>query len=169
QVVMGDFSTLETALTSPQGRTWRLGTSLLDADHGPNFDIGDRNLFLLSLSDLEADGNGDHAAFRKCMEDYLINEAAINRQQDAIARQLLDQLASDYQTMPHEPGGIFFTDTQGGWIGFLVRYLHYVLFGLDPKDTESISLLTELHYNRRGTIHYFGVVGKLWNRPLAKV
>lgn len=35
QVVMGEFATLESALTSPQARTWRLGTTLLDQDFFP--------------------------------------------------------------------------------------------------------------------------------------
>ena len=75
QVVLGEFATLETALTSPQARTWRLGTSLLDANHAPNQDIGGRNLFLLSLSDKEAGGSSAHEAFKKCMQKYLLNDA----------------------------------------------------------------------------------------------
>ncbi|MEM9152594.1 MAG: cytochrome 450, partial [Cyanobacteria bacterium P01_F01_bin.3] len=40
QVVIGDFNALKTALTSPQARTWRLGTSPLDAHFSPNLDVG---------------------------------------------------------------------------------------------------------------------------------
>lgn len=159
QVVMGEFAAIETALTSPQARTWRLGTSVLDAHHGPNLDVDGRNVFLLSLSDKAAGGNGDHAAFRECMQKYTLNETAIARQGDATARGLVDQLAADYREMPHGAGGEFFTNVQRGWMGFLVRYLHYVLFGLDPKDTTAIALLTDLHYTRLSPLHYLAGIG----------
>ena len=45
QVVLGDFETLKVALSSPQARTWRLGTSVLDAHLSPNQDVGGRNVF----------------------------------------------------------------------------------------------------------------------------
>ncbi len=161
QVVMGEFDTLETALTSPQARGWRLGTSVLDANNSPNQDVGGRNLFLLSLSDREPDGTSNHAAFRSCMQKYLFNSATTDRQGDEIARRLLDRLAADYTEMSHGAGGAFFTDVKRGWMGFLVRYLHYVIFGLNPDDSESIELLTELHYTRQSPLHYFAVVGSL--------
>lgn len=159
QVVLGEFNTVETALTSPQARTWRLGTTILEANHSPNQDVGGRNVFLLSLSDKEAGGTTDHEAFRQCMQTYVLNEAATQRQQDATAKQLLDQLAADYQEMPHEAGGSFFTDDKRGWMGFMIRYLHYVLFGVNPEDQDSVNLLTELHYTRRSPLHYMAGIG----------
>ncbi len=153
QVVLGEFNTLETALTSPQARTWRLGTSMLSADHGPQLDKGGRNVFLLSLSDEEVGGN-NHGAFRKCLEDYLINDTALARQDDPVAQQLLENLAADYVNMPHGSGEAFFTDDQRGLMGFLVRYLHYILFEINP-ESEEISVLTNLHYTKNGTVHYF--------------
>jgi hypothetical protein len=161
QVVMGEFEVIETALTSPQSRTWRLGTTILDANHSPNQDIGGRNVFLLSLSDQDAGGSLDHESFRKCMQKYLFNDATTERQQDATARQLLTQLGTDYLEMPHGKGGAFFTTDRRGWMGFLVKYLHYVLFGLDPNDKESIDFLTELYYTRLGTLHYFAIIGRM--------
>lgn len=161
QVAIGDFATLETALTSPQARDWRLGTAVLDANHSPNQDVGGRNVFLLSLSDRAAGGNGDREAFRKCMQKYLMNDTTTDRQRDAIARRLLDRLAADYAQMPHGAGGAFFTDVKRGWMGFLVRYLHYVIFGINPDDNESIALLTDLHYTRQSPLHYFAVVSSL--------
>jgi hypothetical protein len=95
------------------------------------------------------------------MQKYLMNEAATDRQRDAIARGLLDRLALDYTEMPHGVGGAFFTDVKRGWMGFLVRYLHYVIFGINPDDEESIALLTDLHYTRQSPLHYFAVVGDL--------
>lgn len=153
EVVLGDFQTLETVLTSPQARTWRLGTTMLSQDHAAGVDDGGRNVFLISLSDQAAGGN-NHQAFRECMNDYLINEQAIERQQDPIAQKLLEDLATDYLNLPHAVGEAFFTDDQRGWMGFIVRYLHYVLFGIDP-NCEEIAILTHLHYTKKGTLHYF--------------
>jgi len=161
QVVMSEFATLEKALTSPQARGWRLGTAVLDPDSAPNQDVGGRNLFLLSLSDRATDGSSNHAAFRSCMQKYLFNSATTDRQGDEIARRLLERLAADYTEMPHGRGGAFFTDVKRGWKGFLVRYLHYVIFGIDPDDEESIELLTDLYYTRHSPLHYFGVIGSL--------
>jgi hypothetical protein len=160
-VVLGEFQTVEAALTSPQARTWRLAPSPLNPGHLPNLDVKGRNVFLLALSDQEAGGNGDHEAFYRCARDYFMGEAAIARQRDATAQQLLDQLAVDYTQMPHGPKGVFFTDVQRGFMGFMVRYLHYVLFGLDPYDSEKIGLLTDLHYTRRGTLYYYKLAGNL--------
>lgn len=164
QVVLGEFKTLETALTSPQARTLRLATVALDANHLPNQDVGGRNVFLLSLSDKEAGGNGDHESFRKCMQNYILNDAATQRQRDAIAVALLDKLAADYLDMPHDRDGKFFTDDRRGLKGFIVPYLHYVLFGLNPDDKQSMGLLTELHYTRLGTLYYFTGIGRLLQR-----
>lgn len=161
QVVLGKFATLEAALTSPQARTWRLGTTILDANAAPNQDVGGRNVFLLSLSDRDAGGNGDHAAFRKCMQDYLLNATASARQQDPIATGLLQKLAEDYRKLPHDRGGTFFTDERQGLMQFMIRYLHYVLFGLDPNDDQSMQLLTDLHYTRISPTHYMAKVGSL--------
>lgn len=161
QVVMGEFQALEQALTSPQARTWRLGTSVLESHHLPNVDLGSRTVFLLALSDQGAGGDGAHAAFRQCMETYLMNEAAIARQGDETARQLLEQLATDYQDMPHGVGGSFFDDPSRGLLRFMVRYLHYVLFGLDPQDQPSMDLLTQLYYTTGGTKYYFAGLGKV--------
>ncbi|MBD1877253.1 cytochrome 450 [Nodosilinea sp. FACHB-131] len=161
QVVLGDFETLKIALTSPQARTWRLGTTLLDAKHSPNQDVGGRNVFLLSLSDQAAGGSTDHAAFKKCMQDYLLNETASARQRDPIARGLLEKLAADYKAMPHSPGGTFFTDEHRGLMQFMIRYLHYVIFGLNPDDDDSMRHLTDLYYTRLGPTHYIAKVGRL--------
>jgi hypothetical protein len=108
QVVMSEFATLEKALTSPQARGWRLGTSVLDPDRAPNQDVGGRNVFLLSLSDRETDGSSNHAAFRSCMQKYLFNSATTDRQEDEIARRLLERLAADYTEMPARYGGSVF-------------------------------------------------------------
>ncbi|MGK7910446.1 MAG: cytochrome 450 [Synechococcus sp.] len=162
QVVIGDFNALKTALTSPQARTWRLGTSPLDAHFSPNLDVGGRNVFLLSLSDVGAGGAGDREVFRQALENYTLSAASKERQLDATALKLLDRLAADYAEMPHGPGDVFFTDNHRGWMGFLVRYIHYVMLGIDPADSATIEILTDLHYTRRGTVHYFAGIGRLF-------
>jgi cytochrome P450 len=161
QVVLGDFETLKVALTSPQARTWRLGTTVLDAEHSPNQDVGGRNVFLLPLGDLGASGSTDHQAFRQCMQDHLLNESASARQGDPTAKRLLEKLAADYQVMPHNLGGSFFTDEHQGLMQFMIRYLHYVIFGLNPDDGDSMHQLTDLYYTRLGPTHYMATVGRI--------
>jgi cytochrome P450 len=161
QVVMGEFTAIETALTSPQARTWRLGSTVLDPNHGPNLDVGGRNVFLLSLSDKEAGGNSDHEDFRKCMQESLLNETALQRQQDEIAQRLVEELAADYLEMSHGTNGEFFTNDQRGLLRFMIRYLHYVIFGLDPDDEETVAVLTDLHYSRQSFLHYFAIISNL--------
>ncbi len=161
QVVLGDFETLKVALTSPQARTWRLGTSVLDAHLSPNQDVGGRNVFLLSLSDESAGGSSDHTAFRQCMQHHLLNDSASERQRDRIAQGLLETLAADYKEMPHSQGGAFFTDKQKGLMPFMVRYLHYVIFGLNPNDNDSMAFLVDLYYTRQGPAHYMAKLGRL--------
>ena len=95
------------------------------------------------------------------MQKYLLNSATTDRQGDEIARRLLDRLAADYTEMPHGRGGAFFTDVKRGWMGFLIRYLHYVIFGINPDDEESIGLLTDLHFTRPSPLYYFAVIGSL--------
>ncbi|MDZ8055902.1 MAG: cytochrome 450 [Aulosira sp. ZfuVER01] len=161
QVVLGEFNTLETALTSPQARTWQLGTSVLDEDFGPNQDVGGRNVFLLSLSDEEAGGSGDHKAFRECMQKYTLNAATTERQNDAIAKRLLEQLATDYLEMLHGLSGDFFSNERQGWMGFMVRYMHYVLFGLNPDDEKTVNVLADLYYTRMSPVHYLAGIGSI--------
>lgn len=123
--------------------------------------MGGRNVFPLALSDLEAGGNGNHETFRQYMQKYILNENATQRQSDETAKSLLARLATDYLEMPHDIGGSFFSDDQRGLKRFMVRYLHYVLFGLNPDEEQVMELLTQLYYTNLGTLHYFAVVGKL--------
>ncbi|ACB51997.1 unknown [Crocosphaera subtropica ATCC 51142] len=155
QVVLADFKTIETNLTSPQARTWYLGISPLSARHCPQIDIGGRNVFLISLSDTGTEGN-DHDAFRHCVEDYFFTDEMKVRQHDPVGRELLETLGADYRELASEnrlEG--FFIDENRGLMSFLIRYLHYVIFAIDPHDDSSIAALTNFHYTRRGTLHYF--------------
>jgi hypothetical protein len=95
------------------------------------------------------------------MQKYILNDATTERQRNVIARQLLDRLAADYVEIPHGIGGEFFTDVKRGLMGFMIRYMHYVLFGLNPDDEESMNLLTELHYTRLSPVRYLAGIGSL--------
>ncbi|MFM5891135.1 MAG: hypothetical protein ACKPFD_08110 [Dolichospermum sp.] len=94
EVVLGDFKTLETALTSPQARDWRLGTSMLSSSHSPGVDQGGRNVLLITLSDAAAGGE-NHDAFRQCVDNYFFNEAMVMRQNDQVAQRLFNKLAAE--------------------------------------------------------------------------
>jgi cytochrome P450 len=155
EVVLGDFKTLETALTSPQARDWRLGTSMLSSSHSPGVDQGGRNVLLITLSDPAAGGE-NHDAFRKCVDNYFFNEGMVMRQNDQVAQRLLNQLAADYvDRITNNNLEEFFNNDQRDWMGFLVRYLHYVVFGINPDDQATIRIITTLHYTKRGTLYYF--------------
>ena len=69
----------------------------------------------------------------------------------------------DYQSLYRDQNQAFFVNDQTGWMAFLVKYLHYVIFGLDPNDQTIISCLTELYYTSNGTTYYFTVVGEIVN------
>ncbi|MEA5617757.1 cytochrome 450 [Cronbergia sp. UHCC 0137] len=166
QVVLADFETLETALTSPQARDWRLGATMLSATHGPGVDKGQRNVFLISLSDAAA-GGGNHDVFRQCVDDYFFNEQMIIRQNDQVAKQLVNKLASDYvDRLSHNALEEFFNNDQLGWKAFLVRYIHYVIFGINPNDQEKIAIITNFHYTQKGTLYYFAGSSLLKNLNL---
>ncbi len=155
EVVLADFKTIETNLTTPQARSWYLGMSPLSARHCPQGDVGGRNVFLISLSDTAAGGE-DHDAFRQCVEDYFFTDEMKARQQDPIGQQLLETLGNDYRELMGENRlEDFFTNDQRGLMGFLIRYLHYVIFAINPEDEAAIATLTKFHYTRRGTLHYF--------------
>lgn len=54
EVVLGEFPTLETTLTSPQARTWRLGTTMLSKDHDQLLEEDGLYASLYNLQMLEA-------------------------------------------------------------------------------------------------------------------
>ena len=164
QVVLGEFKELERILTSPQKRTYRLGSTVLTSSALPNTDVKERNIFLLALSDHAAGGDGSHEGFRQAVLDYCLNEASQARQKDETAEALFDRLVADYRELPHGRGEAFFTTEGRGWPDFLIRYVHYALFGIDPQDEEKVGLFTDVYFTRRGPSHYFAVLGPLAER-----
>lgn len=137
---MGSFADVSKALTNPQARTHYLGERQLVGANLPMVKET-RCVFLLSLSNQGAGGDGSHEDFRKCFLDYLFTPAAKARQRDEKSQRLFDTLVKDYASMPHGPGETFFTDSNRGIMIFYLKYLHYVLFGIDPDDAEAQKVL----------------------------
>jgi hypothetical protein len=135
---MSDFKQVESALTSPQARTTNLGAMLLDPTRIPDkTNKGGRLTFLLSLSDQDAGGNGDREGFRAAINDHMFKtESVKQRQNDATASALLQDLINDYKELGHSKE--FFQDNRRGLNSFLMKYLHYVIFDLDPSDEQTI-------------------------------
>ncbi len=163
EVVLGDFSTVEQALTQPQARTYRLGTTVLDRN---KLMAGSKKAFALALSDpqITKEGYTDgtaHTDVIKLVRDLVINEKSFQRQEDNTAKRLLQEVARDYAEMDHSMGGAFFTAFDRGLQRFLVRYQHYVLFGLDPDDKPKMDLLTKLYYESQGTAYFLADIGSL--------
>lgn len=154
QVVFADDVSLKRFLTSPQARTTQLGVTMLERDSLPSLDIGERLSLMIVLSEQQEGGNGDFEAFVSAFKKYMFNDAAKARQKDATAKKLLDCLAQDYVEMPHgrgtrvlgfvEANGTSFFVGKQGLSFFLVKYLHYVLFGLDPTDEKTMNKLYAL-------------------------
>jgi len=97
EVVMEDFATLERALTEPQARTYRLGMSFLNEKHVL---VNGRSLFALALSDPQITKkeytNGiAHADVLKLVKDHVLNEKALQRQQDATVSYAHSQASRD--------------------------------------------------------------------------
>jgi len=129
-------------------------------------------VFLVSLSDAAAGGNGDHGAFKAALGSIWFTHAAAGRQGDAIAGELLDGLAGEYASaLRAGPQGLwrFFNMPQVGLMRFHVRYLHYVLLGLDPHDEQATLLFTEAFYATGGPITYMSLGGwELLRGPLQR-
>jgi len=163
EVVLGDFATVESALISPQARTYRLGESVMDRK---NLMVNGRDVFLLALSDPQITEGKDvhanmHVKIRKALLDLVINAAALRRRRDSTAKRLLKEVAQDYQNMDHSTGGKFFTATDSGLKRFLIRYQHYVLFGLDPDDKVTMDFMTKLHFEKHGAVYFLSPIGKI--------
>jgi hypothetical protein len=155
-VWLGEFQELERALTEPQARGFKLASSALDPKHLPNASVGGRNVFLLSLSQKGAGGNGDWEAFRAAMEDHITHTTeAASRQNDQTTAQLLNELVDEYKKMGHSKD--FFENPDRGLLAFLMRYLHYVLFGLNPNDKKKMKALTNLHYDSSAAAYHLKV------------
>jgi len=109
----------------------------------------------LALSKNGAGGEGEYEQVRQWIEDYITNDAAKKRKNDAVAEKLLDELAKDYTEMGHGKGGAFFADPKRGLLRFMVRYMHYVLLGMDPDAKDAIDVLSKFYFEDNAILHYF--------------
>jgi hypothetical protein len=163
QVVLGDFKTIEKDLTSPQERTFRLGSILLDDNHLPkNNNIGEHT-FLLSISDKKFGGN--HDVYRKCIDNYFFNTDAVKRQNDHVTKNLIDNLASDYiNRLKTNNLNDFFNNTDGGgWVGFIIKYFHYVIFGINLNENiADLKTITKLFIEKQGFLYYLSGVNDIF-------
>lgn len=85
------------------------------------------------------------------------------RQNDPVAKSIMDHLVRDYETMPHGRDEDFFTSKEGGLKPFLIKYLHYCMFNIDPDDKEAFEALYSLYYDIPFPLYYYDVFGFLFN------
>lgn len=155
---MSDFEEVKKNLIEPQARACKLAPSELDRAHLPASNFGGRFNFLLSLSQKGAGGNGDWEAYRAAVDDYITNPVDTQpRMNDDTAKKLFDKLVKDYKGSNMQNEGKFFDDDETGLKDFLLRYLHYVLFGLDPFDESLMAPLNTLHYDSSSAAYHLHV------------
>lgn len=163
---MCKFDDIKRNLIEPQARAFKLAPSPLDKQHLPRSNLPHKRLiFLLSLSQEGAGGNGDWEAYRGAVNDYITNpKTVIPRMKDPVVQKLKDQLVADYKRSADsedgaskEAGTDFFTDVDSGLLDFLLKYLHFVLFGLDPFDKEIVEPMKALHYREKSAAFYLQV------------
>jgi len=173
EVCLSGFSDVAHAITTPQARTFRLGRT----PHAPRRmpkGVGGRNIWMLSLSQKGAGGDGTHEALRKSMEDHIIGADALKRQKDPVAQLIVHQLLVDYKAMTRvqRKGWLgrnkkivtnekFLTDN---WLMFWTRYMHYCLFGINPLDETKINVIRNFFYKSNkplAVLYYATLVGPL--------
>jgi len=155
-VWLGSFADTSLAVTTPQERTYQLGEHPLLYDNLPDVE-NSRLVFLLALSDQAAGGSGNHEAFRNCFVDHMLEHPDVEAcRLDSTAASLLDALASDYAALPH--AGVsdeFFSSTTQGLYPFIQKYLHYVMLGIDPSDSDIQGVLVQFFSGQTPIGHYF--------------
>jgi hypothetical protein len=153
---MSEFDEIKRNLIEPQARAHKLAPSELDAEHFPRKADG-TNLFLLALSQKGAGGNGDWEAFRGAMDKYIFTDATKKRMDDEVTKKLMRKLVEDYKGTGMTQEGVFFEETKSGLQLFLLRHLHYVIFGLDPFDDEKMEIIDDLHYDASSAAYHLKV------------
>lgn len=158
---MCEFGEIKKNLIQPQARAFKLGSCELDHEHIPRKPDGSI-LFLLSLSQKGAAGEGSWEAYRAAFEDYITDtkESKI-RMNDTTVEKLYHALGVGYKKNGMQKDGDFFDDDRSGINDFLLRYLHYVLLGIDPFDEEKFAIIRNLHYDSPSAVYYLKVWGKI--------
>eukprot|EP00929_Paragymnodinium_shiwhaense_P048942 TRINITY_DN246_c0_g1_i9.p1 TRINITY_DN246_c0_g1~~TRINITY_DN246_c0_g1_i9.p1 ORF type:complete len:502 (-),score=77.63 TRINITY_DN246_c0_g1_i9:296-1801(-) len=162
EVWLSSFADVSDAILSPQVRTSQLGEHSLQPRNMP---AKDRCVFLLSLSDKAAGGNGYHEAFRKAVLQYVLDaDAWESRQSDKTAEALIEELENDYVSMNSDIGGDFYMSSDRGLMSFFTGYLHYVLFGIDPNDADMQEPLRNFFVGQVPLLHYLQPFGIFLNK-----
>ena len=158
-VWMSGYETVKENLIQPQARAFKLAPSELDQEHLPRKADDGSLTFLLALSQKGAGGDGRWEAYRSAFEDYVseTEETMLRNNGDETTKKLFDKLQEDYQKSEKTRGCAFFTDNDTGLQDFLLRYLHYVLLGLDPTDDAEMEELNHLHYDRLSAAYFLKV------------
>jgi hypothetical protein len=132
---IADPETIKLLMTSPQEGGPALGQAWL-RPHKLPFSSAGEPTFLLGLPNGlhgdRADDSARHAGIRRLIWKYLITEEAVKRQSrsDPVIQKLLLQLRDAVHGKPMSEWGSTNEDGKG-LPSFILRYMHYVLFGLD--------------------------------------
>jgi len=163
-VWLSEFDTIRKNLIEPQARAFKLASSTLRKVALPACNLGGRFNFLLSLSQRGAGGHGDWEACRMCVEDHIFTKDCLKRMNDDICNELLNYLAKEYGATGMKNEGVFFSNLDGGLADFLLRYLHYVIFGLDPFDESIINPIRNFHYKTASAAYHIDILGAVLQR-----
>merc|ERR1712232_260286 len=164
QVWLGSFADVSEALLNPQGRTTWLGEHPLLPESLPDTKQS-RCVFLLALSSRGAGGNGSHEAFKACIVQATLDNTNVSaRRADGTSRKIVDDLVQAYREMPHGNYEAFFTDTTRGVPVFFIKYLHYVMFGIQPNDETSQKPLREWYLGQMQLMTYLFPFGYMINK-----
>lgn len=152
---MSDFEEVKKNLLEPQARAYKLAPSQLRKDVLPKS-------FLLSLSQAGAGGNGDWEAYRAAVNEVIFDDSVKERGGDSTARKLIDDLAEEYKTLKMDDKlDIFFESNDSGLNLFLAKYLHYVIFNIDPSNEEAIRAIVKFHYELRSAAYHVNVISQI--------
>lgn len=168
-VWMSGYEDVKRNLVEPQARTFKLAPSQLDKEHLPTKADGSLT-FLLVLSQKGAGGDGKWEAYRSAFQDYVSETEEKKRRMngDETTKKLFAKLEEDYKKSDKTTESPFFTDSETGVRDFLLRYLHYVLFGIDPFDETKMQALNHLHYDSSSAAYYLGILGNVLGRFVYK-
>lgn len=164
-VWMSSFNDTSKAVLEPEERTFHLGEHPMQVSAVPDVSRS-RNVFLLALSDKGAGGDGSHEKFKKAFVDWVMKDGVKNRAFSETGKGLWVELIKDYTDLEHNWWGQeFFNSTTRGLTPFVIKYLHYVMWGLDPNDQKLMDKLEEFYSSQLPVGHY--IVPYSWITELA--
>lgn len=161
EVWLGSFKDVSGALLNPQARYTWLGEHPLLATNLPDTK-NSRCVFLLALSDRGAGGNGSHKAFRDCVvEATMENDGVSARRKDATARKIVDDFVLEYTKYLQDKKETFRYETVPTT---MIKYLHYVMFGIQPDDEAAQKPLRDWFIGSMQLMHYLFPFGYFLNQ-----